>query len=438
MSEHGHAHRDHHEAMLSVEEALQRILSYCNVLEVEDAPILDALGQVMAEDVVARYDIPPLDNSAKDGYAVVASSLRGASPETPVVLSVVGSVAAGELPRGQVRPGTAIRIMTGAPVPEGADAVVPFEGSDEIERRRSGSSPGEIAIHVEVRTGADIRPAGQDVRSGQRVLEQGTVLRPSEIGVLASLGSDRVKVVRRPVVAVLSTGDELLEPGEEYGPGRIYDSNSYSVAASIARYGGIPRLVGIARDNLDSMNARLHEGLSSDMLITSAGVSKGDYDMVKDVLAQNGEIHFWSVRMRPAKPLAFGVLDAPGGRKVPLLGLPGNPVSAMVAFEQFGRVAIFKMLGKTGFEKPMIQAVLDDPIHNADGRRVFARAVVTKRDGTYHAKLTGDQGSNLLTSMARANGLAICPEDQPVKKAGQVVQVQMLDWPEDVFDGTEA
>ena len=419
--------------MLSVEEALQRILSYCNVLEVEDAPILDALGQVLAEDVVARYDIPPLDNSAMDGYAIVASSLEGASRESPVVLSVVGSVAAGELPREEVRPGTAIRIMTGAPVPVGADAVVPFEESDESERRRSGSDPGEIAIHVEVRAGAEIRPAGQDVRSSQRVLEQGTVLRPSEIGVLASLGSARVKVVRRPVVAVLSTGDELLEPGEEYGPGRIYDSNSYSVAASVVRYGGIPRLVGIARDNLDSMNARLHEGLNSDMLVTSAGVSKGDYDMVKDVLAQNGEIDFWSVRMRPAKPLAFGVLDAPRGRKVPLLGLPGNPVSAMVAFEQFGRAAIFKMLGKTGFEKPMVLAVLDDPIYNTDGRRVFARAVVTKRDGTYHAKLTGDQGSNLLTSMARANGLAICPEDLPVKKAGQVVQVQMLNWPEDVF-----
>ena len=419
--------------MLSVEEALQRILGHFHVLEVEDTPILDALGQVLAEDVEARYDIPPLDNSAMDGYAVIANSLRGASPETPVVLRVVGSVAAGELPREEVRPGTAIRIMTGAPVPVGADAIVPFEESDEIERRRSGGKSAEIAIHTEVQTGADIRPAGQDVRGGQRVLEQGAILRPSEIGVLASLGFDRVKVVRKPVVAVLSTGNELLEPGEEYGPGRIYDSNSYSVAASVLRYGGIPKLVGIARDNLDSINDKLRQGLSSDMLVTSAGVSKGDYDMVKDVLAQNGEIDFWSVRMRPAKPLAFGVLDAPDGRRVPLLGLPGNPVSAMVAFEQFGRAAIFKMLGKTGIEKPMVQAVLDDPIYNTDGRRVFARAVVTKRDGTYHAKLTGDQGSNLLTSMARANGLAICPEDLPVKEAGQVVQVQMLDWPEDVF-----
>jgi molybdopterin molybdotransferase len=419
--------------MLSVEDALERILGNFHVLEVEDTPILDALGQVLAEDVVAKHDIPPLDNSAMDGYAVIASSLEAASPESPAVLRVIGSVAAGELPKEVVRPGTAIRIMTGAPIPPGADAVVPFEDSDEIERRRSGGNPDEIAIRTEVQRGADVRPAGQDVRNGQKVLERGTVLRPSEIGVLASLGSDRVKAVRKPVVAVLSTGNELLEPGEEHGYGKIYDSNSYSVAASVARYGGIPRLLGIARDNLESMNEKLRQGLGSDMLVTSAGVSKGDYDMVKDVLAQNGEIDFWSVRMRPAKPLAFGVLDAPGGRKVPLLGLPGNPVSAMVAFEQFGRAAIFKMLGKTGFEKPVIQAVLDDPIYNTDGRRVFARAVVTRRDGNYHAKLTGNQSSNLLTSMARANGLAICPEDLPVKEAGQVVQVQMLDWPEDVF-----
>ncbi len=419
--------------MLSVEEALARILGYFHVLEVEETPLLDALGQVLAEDIVSTFDIPPLDNSAMDGYAVVASSVKGATPETPVVLSVVGSVAAGQLPGQDVGPGTAVRIMTGAPVPAGADAVVPFEESDEIERRGSGGDSSQIAIRVEVKAGADIRPAGQDVRSSQKVLEQGTVLRPSEIGVLASLGSDRVKVVRRPVVGVLSTGDELLDPGERHRAGRIYDSNSYIVAASVMRYGGVPRLIGIARDNLDSMNDKLQQGWNCDMLVTSAGVSKGDYDMVKDVLARHGEIDFWSVRMRPAKPLAFGVLDAPGGRGVPLMGLPGNPVSAIVAFEQFGRAAIFKMLGKTGFEKPMIQAVLDDPIHNADGRRVFARAMVSKRNGTYHAKLTGNQSSNLLTSMARANGLAICPEDLAVKEAGQVVQVQMLDWPEDVF-----
>lgn len=431
MREHGHRH--HEESMLGVEEALERILSFFEVLEPEEQPLLSALGQVLAENAVSQYEIPPLDNSAMDGYAVKSDSTKGASKDSPALLNVVGSVAAGELPKDIVTAGTAVRIMTGAPVPEGADAVVPFEETDELDRRAADTSLTEIGIRVNVEVGSDIRPAGQDIKKGQLVLEKGTALRPSEIGVLASLGYSKVKVFRRPVVAILSTGDELLEPGDDYGPGKIFDSNSYSIAASVVRYGGIPKQLGIARDNLESMNAKLREGLESDILITSAGVSKGDYDMVKDVLAKHGKIDFWSVRMRPAKPLAFGVLAAPDGRQVPHLGLPGNPVSAMVAFEQFGRSAIYKMLGKTNYSKPIIRAVLDETIYNTDGRRVFARAIVTKRDGTYHARLTGHQSSNLLTSMARANGLAICPEDIPQKEAGEVVDVQMLDWPEDVF-----
>jgi molybdopterin molybdotransferase len=349
------------------------------------------------------------------------------------MLEVVGYVAAGGLPQESVTPGTAVRIMTGAPVPEGADAIVPFEDTDETERRQSGKDMSEVNIRFEVGKGADIRPAGQDVRKGELVLHKGAVLRHAEIGVLASLGYSKVKVIRRPVVAILATGDELLEPGDEYGAGKIFNSNNYSIASGVLKYGGVPRLLGIARDNLDSMNAKLSEALDADMLITSAGVSKGDYDIVKDVLAQHGRIDFWSVRMRPAKPLAFGVLDAPDGRKVPHLGLPGNPVSAMVAFEQFGRAAIRRMMGKTSLKKPTVKAVLDEPIYNNDGRRVYARAIITKTNGTYHARLTGNQGSNLLTSMARANGLAICPEDTPRMDAGEIVDVQMLDWPEEVF-----
>lgn len=433
MNRHEHGHRHHDEAMLSVEDALERILDHFHVLDTGEVPLLEALGQTLAEDATSLHDIPPLDNSAMDGYAVQASSIQNASEDLPVTLRVIGSVAAGELPDTTVVPGTAVRIMTGAPVPPGADSVVPFEETDEIERRNSGLDMTEIGIKIAALEGSDIRPAGQDVRKGTRVLPAGTVLRPSEIGVLASLGFNGVKVVRRPVVAILSTGDELLNAGDPYSEGKIYDSNSYSVAASVQRYGGVPKLLGIARDNLDSMNAKLREAMEADMLITSAGVSKGDYDMVKDVLAEHGRIAFWSVRMRPAKPLAFGVLDAGGGRKVPHLGLPGNPVSAMVAFEQFGRAAIHKMMGKSGFLKPRIQAVLDEPIYNTDGRRVYARAVITKQNGDYHARLTGNQSSNLLTSMAGANGLAVCPEDTPVKETGEVVEVQMLDWPEDVF-----
>ncbi len=430
---HEHGHRHHHEAMLSVEEALERILAHFHVLESEERPLLDALGQVLAEDATARHDIPPLDNSAMDGYAIQAASVVGASENSPVMLKVVGAVAAGQLPSDTVGPGTTVRIMTGAPIPPGADSVVPFEETDEVERRDSGDSLDQIGVKIPIRLGADIRPAGQDVRRGDTVLTKETTLRPAEIGVLASLGLENVTVVRRPVVAILATGNELLEAGADYAEGKIYDSNSYSIAAGVLRYGGIPKLLGIARDNLDSMNAKLKEGLDSDMLITSAGVSKGDYDMVKDVLAQHGEIDFWSVRMRPAKPLAFGVLRTDEGREVPHLGLPGNPVSAMVAFEQFARPAIRKMMGKSGLRKPRITAVLDEPIYNTDGRRVYARAVISKENGAYHARLTGNQSSNLLTSMASANGLAVCPEDLPMKKADDVVEVLMLAWPDDVL-----
>ena len=428
-----HVHRHKHESMISVEEARERVLGYFDVLEPETRPILEADGQVLAEDVEAHFDIPPLDNSAMDGYALRTEDIRGASETSAVSLRVTGSVAAGQLPSGSVEPGTAIRIMTGAPIPDGADAVVPFEDTDEVDRRASGRTLSEIGIREEVPPTANVRPSGQDVRAGERVLESGTVLRLGEIGVLAALGRSSVRVIRRPVAAILATGDELVDLGEELRAGSIYDVNSYSVAVAVQRAGGVARLLGIARDNLDDLDAKLQAGMEADILITSAGVSKGDYDIVKDVLARRGEIGLWSVRMRPAKPLAFGVLDGPGGRRVPHLGLPGNPVSALVGFEQIGRPAILKMMGKTRFARPTLRATLEEPIHNFDGRRVYARAIVTRRDGAYYARLTGHQNSNILTSMSRANGLAICPEDVAVKEAGEEVDVQMVDWPEDVF-----
>jgi len=420
--------------MLSVEEARERILSYFRVLPVEECPLLEALGQVLAGDLKATFDIPPFANSAMDGYAVRAADTEKASADNPAELPVIGKVAAGEMPGETVKPGTAVRIMTGAPVPEGADAVVPFEDTDELDRRSAGGDLETIGIRVPSRVNDNIRSAGEDVRRGSVVLEKGTVLRPGEIGVAASLGLDRVSVVRRPVVAIVSTGDELLDPGEPPEPSKIYNSNAYSLAACVARYGGIPRLVGTAKDTVESLNEMLDRALNCDMVLTSAGVSKGDYDVVKDVLAERGQIALWSVRMKPAKPLAFGTLGAPDGRNVPQLGLPGNPVSVLVAFEQFARPAINLMMGKKVRDKPVLRATMDDRIRNTDGRRVFARVVVYgSEDGGYRARLTGGQGSGILTSMAQANGLAICPEDAPAVQAGEVATVQMLDWPDDVF-----
>jgi len=428
----GHAHRHYGEDMLSVEEATERILAAFSSLEPEETPLLEALGQVLSQDVVADLDIPPLPNSAMDGYAVLHQDIVGATTTHPVILKIVGHVAAGEVPKMVIGPGTAIRIMTGAPIPDGADTIVPFEDTDEIERKAKGSPLEEVAIRLDVGLGSSIRSAGEDVTRGQKVLSKGHTLRPSELGVLASLGYVRVRVFRRPLVAILATGDELTEPGQLLGLGKIYNSNSFSVAAAVLRYGGVPKILGIARDNLDEIREKIQLGLDADLLITSAGVSKGDYDMVKDVLSEQGQISFWSVRMRPAKPLAFGRLIGSNGRQVPHLGLPGNPVSAMVAFESFARPAILKMLGKTRLEKPSIEAILEDTIHNPDGRRVYARVVVEKRDGVYYARPTGGQGSNLLTSLANADGLAICPEELTQLGRGEKAKVQMLDWSEDV------
>jgi molybdopterin molybdotransferase len=417
--------------MISVEEALEKILSYVNVLEPEDELILNSLGRVLAEDVYSDIDIPPLDNSAMDGYAVRAESTQGASPSSPRILRIIGEVAAGYIASEEVTPGTTIRIMTGAPVPKGADAVVQFEDTDEEKRKAAKKPLDEIGILHQAAKGLNIRQAGEDIARGSLVLNAGTVLRPQEIGVLASLGRDVVSVIRRPVVAVLATGDELVDIKEQLPPAKIYNSNTYSLAAQVSRYGGVPRILGIARDNIAALEDKIKQAHDTDMLITSAGVSVGEYDIVKDVLARLGEVTFWTVRMKPGKPLAFGLLNL-GKKKVPHLGFPGNPVSSMITFEQFARPAILKMLGKKKFSKPAIKARSEDRINNRDKRRIYARVRVTKRDGQYFASLVGPQGSGILTSMAQANGLMIVPEDKAAIEVGEEVQVQMLDWNEEM------
>ena len=418
--------------MISVEQALEKVLSYVDVLGEEESPILDCLGQVLAEDVYSSIDVPPLDNTAMDGYAVRSEDTRQANQQSPRFLRVIDTVPAGSISTHELKPGTAIRVMTGAPIPDGADSVVPFEYTDETQRK--GSS-GEIGILCKSEAGWNIRRAGEDITRGSLVLSKGAVVRPQEVGVLASLGRSTVKVIRRPVVAILATGDELVDINQPLPPGKIYNSNAYSVAALVQRYGGIPRPLGIALDSEDSLVAKLNQGLGADMLITSGGVSAGDYDVVKDVLAKQGEIAFWTVRMKPGKPLAFGriggVSKAGAARYIPHLGLPGNPVSAMVTFELFARPAILKMMGKKNLAKPTVDAAIGDSIVNSDRRRIFARVVVEKRGGQYFARLTGPQGSGILTSMTLANGLVIIPEDKAGVEAGDVVQVMMLDWSEE-------
>jgi molybdopterin molybdotransferase len=419
-------------AMVSVEQTLDRILSYVAVLEAEESPILDSLGQVVAEDVYAGINVPSLDNSAMDGYAVQARDTHGASKDSPRFLRVIDTVAAGSIARCEVKPGTAVRLMTGAPIAKGADSVVRFEETDEASRQEPAT---EIGILKEVEAGDRVRLAGEDIAKGSVALSKGVVIKAPEVGILASLGCTKVKVIRRPKVAILATGDELTDIGQPLPLGKIYNSNSYGLAASVKSYGGIPEVLGIAKDDEGSLVERLNQRLEADMLITSAGVSQGDYDVVKDVLAKQGEVTFCTIRMQPGKRLAFGTIKAQNKagitRNIPLVGLPGNTVSCMVASELFVRPAVLKMLGKKNLSRPIIEAVMEDDKVNNNKVRIFDRVIVKKRNGRYFARLTGIHGSGNLTSMKLANGLAIIPEDRGRVNKGDVVKVMMLDWDEE-------
>lgn len=419
--------------MISVEEALAFILKHFRPLAPERVPLLESLDRVLAEDVVADMNVPPFNNSAMDGYAVRASDIVGALANHPVTLRVIGDLAAGYMPEQTVAPGTAVRIMTGAVLPPGADTVVRFEETSEGALARGAGKGNEtVEILKGVKQGDNVRAAGEDIRKGKVVLPRGTSVRPSEIGVLASIGQNEVLVHRRPRVAILATGDELVDVSEPVTPGKIRNSNEYTNAAAVTKAGGIPIRLGIARDNIQDLQNKIRAGLKqqADLFITSAGVSVGDYDMVKDVLNSEGEMRFWQVKMKPGKPLAFGVLRNEGGPGVPLLGLPGNPVSAMVSFEAFARPAIMTMLGKTAFSRPTVRATLLEAVKNDSNRRNFIRVHVTREDGRLVARTTGEQGSGVLTSLSRANGLLDVPADRQSVPAGETVDVQMLDWPE--------
>jgi molybdopterin molybdotransferase len=407
--------------LLGVPEARERILRAFRPLPAVRLPLLEAVGLVLAEPVIASENLPPFANSAMDGFAVLAADTAGASEQTPARLRVTGLAAAGAAPTAAVTPGTAVRIMTGAPLPPGADAVVRFEHTDDVDRPPSARN--EIGIHSPVRTGEHVRAAGEDVTAGQQVLEPGCQVRPAEIGMLAALGWSSVTVHRRPRVAILSTGDELVDPGTPLGPGQIRNSNSPMIAAMTLRAGGEPLLLGTARDSTAELTALLDQALAADLIITSGGVSTGDYDLVKDVLRMRGAIEMWQVRIRPGKPLAFGHIG-----DVPLLGLPGNPVAAAVAFAQFARPAIRTLLGHTRIDLPTVQATLLDRVENRGGRCAFVRVRVEQTGQGYTARIVGSQGASALTSLVLGNGLLVVPEETTIAEPGDVLTVQMLDW----------
>ncbi|HYK98460.1 MAG TPA: gephyrin-like molybdotransferase Glp [Candidatus Acidoferrales bacterium] len=401
---------------LSVDEALERVLARITPLDPVEMSLLDALGAVLAENAVADRDVPPFRNSAMDGYAVRGSDVKEAGAR----LEVIGAVAAGAMPKGTVGRGQAMRIMTGAPIPEGADTVVRVEDTD------NGSQL--VAVTKATSTGTAVRQAGEDLRSGETILRTGTLLRPADIGVLASIGRAKVRAVRRPNVAVLSTGDELVDVSEVPGPGKIRDANRYSIAAAVRATGSAAFELGIVRDDVSDLRHALGNAAFGDIVVTSGGVSVGDHDHVKPVVDAMGSMDFWSIAIRPGRPLAFGELRTKRGA-VPIFGLPGNPVSSLLTFELFVRPALLKLAGHANLFRPRVKAKLLDRIEKPTGLRMFARGVYDGDAGTVRS--TGPQGSGILRSMSLANCLIDIPEAPPAAEPGETVTVILTDLPED-------
>ncbi len=371
---------------------------------------MEARGRVLAEDVASDRDVPPFTNSAMDGYAVRAADTRSASPTKPVHLEVLGEIRAGVAPPTSVRPSTALRIMTGAVMPEGADAVVRVE--DTVER------DGRVEIRVGVEPDTSVRHAGSDIRRGDTVAQGGRIVTPGLIGVLASTGRTTVRTIRRPRVTVLTTGDELRNAGESLGPGQITNTNRYTLRAALEEAGAEVVDAGVARDVREDLVTRLQAAVRTDLIVSTGGVSMGAYDLVRALLEEQGAVDFWQVALRPGKPLMVGTVE---GR--PLIGLPGNPVSSLVGVELFVRPAILKMQGRADLERQRLTATTDDALQNPPHLEQYFRGVARRQGDRIRVRLTGDQGSHVLRSMADANCLVVVPQGTAEVRVGEPVQI---------------
>jgi len=404
--------------VFTVSDAVARIVAGIEPLSVERVALLDALGRVLATPIVSPLTLPAWDNSAMDGYALRASDVEGASAEKPVSLTVLETVAAGAFPSRVVEAGTCTRIMTGAPLPEGVDTVIRLEDTDGGTER--------VSIRSDRDAGRNVRHRGEDITTGTQVLARSQPIGAAQIGVLASVGASSVDVHRQPRVAFFGSGDEIVDLdrfSEALDGKKIVTSNSYTLHSLIRLNGGIPVNLGVARDDPADIRARIDRAAGCDLLITSAGISAGEFDYLRPVLAEAGvTLDVWKVRMRPGAPLGFGWLG-----KMPWIGLPGNPVSTMVTFELFVRPVLRRMLGHTRLFRRPLPVTLEEPVKIGAALTHFLRAIVTvKPDGTLSARLTGPQGSGILTSMSVANALLVIPQERPRIEAGEVVNAILL------------
>ena len=401
----------------SVDEQLRVVLDTVQPLLPFEQPLAEALGLVLCRDVSSPISLPGFDNSAMDGYAVRAADLAGASDGHPVTLPVTGEVAAGPAAPVAVAPGTAVRIMTGAPVPHGADAVVPVEWTD--------GGVASVAIVRQPEVGNSIRRKGEDLNAGDQVLDAGTILGPRQIAVLAAIGHSRALVRPRPRVVIVSSGSELREPGTPLGEGEIYDSNSYTLTAAARQAGAVPYRVGIVEDDPKKVLDTLFDQLvRADVVVTSGGVSKGAYDVVKEVLSELGTVEFTEVVMQPGKPQGFGVI---GEDDTPIFTLPGNPVSAYVSFEVFVRPALRKLMGHEPYTRTPVQATVTEPFRSARGKRQFARGWATRTPDGWQVRVVGGHGSHLLGGLSKSNALVVVPEHITGMVPGEQVETWLLD-----------
>jgi molybdopterin molybdotransferase len=408
--------------LLSVEEARSRILTHFEPLGTESLPLAKCGRRVLATDVAAKNDLPSFDNSSMDGFAVIASDLVDAAPASPRTLNVVADIPAGTSPDVTLAPGQAARIMTGAPMPKGADAVIPVEETNFQERAPGTPAPKQVTVYKALSAGDYIRARGTDVQTGQPVLQSGHKLRPQDLGLLAMLGVADVPVYRKPRVALLSSGDELVPVEAPLRPGKIRDSNTYTLTALLEGVEVKVLNLGIAADRRESVENLLEEAAAQqvDLILSSAGVSVGAFDFIKDVVEAQGELTFWRVNMRPGKPLAFGKY-----RDIPFIGLPGNPVSAFVGFEVFVRPALEKLSGLESASRPRVRVRLAEGI-SSDGRESYLRANLSEENGILCAHLAGHQGSGNLLSIVQANALLIIPAGVKSLAAGKDVDAWLL------------
>jgi molybdopterin molybdotransferase len=419
--------------MDNYQEALEKVLNYVHTLDIEDKPLFDTIGQVLAEDVYSEFDLPLKDQAMPDGYAVISSDIAGASEENPVTLQIIETVRAGCLPKNRVKSGTAIRIMTGAVMPDGADCVVRFEFTDE-PANKSGpnyNNPTEVKVYRAVDPGTGISKKGASVRKGMLVISKGITIGAAQISVLATIGKTMVRVFRRPTIAVISSGDELLELGETLTPGKSYNCNEMAIATLVSHYGGIPKVLGIAHDNEKSVTDKIKRGMRADAIITSGGVSKGDFDLVRSVIGKMGEVVFSRVEVGPGASVSFGYVhrqdDKEGRKAIPVFALAGPTVGCLINFEMLVRPSIFKMMGKSDIEHPVVEAIAKDAVPSKIPMTFTRWSRLEKGNGGYTVELNRIEKAGMLSAIGMANALTIIPRGTEVKE-GDSIPVLPLDW----------